>query len=38
VGAVIDVLSGFDGLVFPGTLRVLAHHLGLKARSRRWGI
>jgi hypothetical protein len=30
-GAVIGVLSGFDRLVFRGTLRVLAHHLGMKA-------
>lgn len=29
--AVIGVLSGFDRLVFRGTLRVLAHHLGMKA-------
>ena len=25
---VIDVLSGFDRLVFRGTLRILTHHLG----------
>ena len=30
-GAVIGVLSGFDRLMFRGTLRVLAHHLGMKA-------
>ena len=30
-GAVIGVLSCFDRLVFRGTLRVLAHHLGMKA-------
>jgi hypothetical protein len=29
--AVIGTLSGFDRLVFRGTLRVLAHHLGMKA-------
>ena len=26
---VIGVLSGFDRLVFRGTLRILAHHLGM---------
>jgi hypothetical protein len=26
---VVSVLSGFDRLVLRGTLRVLAHHLGL---------
>ena len=30
-GDVIGVLSGFDRLVFRGTLRMLAHHLGMKA-------
>jgi hypothetical protein len=30
-GDVIGVLSGFDRLVSRGTLRVLAHHLGMKA-------
>lgn len=29
--AVIGALSGFDRLVFRGTLRVLAHHLGMQA-------
>ena len=27
---VIGVLSGFDRLVFRGTLRMLAHHLGMQ--------
>ena len=29
-GEVIGVLSGFDRLVFRGTLRLLAHHLGMQ--------